>query len=160
MLKDMCLSLVSKVTSVEQIKGPADSHLLPGERTAARVPGRQPDLPKKENFVVIISFITLFLRMDQSCTGLAQVFQSFFRWICRWNLRWLRLVRQLRSRLWIWIHRILLNEQKSSRVDSARRYYWLNKNTRKHLWKYFYPDITGRSSLKTIWIWSVKNQFY
>jgi len=42
------LFLVPKVTIVEHIKGPADSH-LPGERTADKVTKkeRQPDLPKK-----------------------------------------------------------------------------------------------------------------
>jgi len=66
-----CLSVVPKLTTVEHIKGPVDRHVLPGERSADRVTQRQPDLPKKENFEVNISFMTLFLLMDQSSTGLA-----------------------------------------------------------------------------------------
>jgi len=53
-----------------------------------------------------------------------------------------------------------IERAESSRLDSAMRYYWLYKNPRRHLWKYFYPELTGRSSLKTIWIRSMKNQFH
>jgi hypothetical protein len=70
-----CLSLVPDVTTVEHIKGtPVDRRLPPGERTA----GRYPDLPKN-TFKVRNSFITLFLRTDQSYTGLAQFFLFIFR---------------------------------------------------------------------------------
>jgi len=79
-----CLSLVPKVTTAEHIKGPTDSQLLPGERTAERKTEKEITGPsEEENFGVSISFITLFLRTYQSYTELAEVFQSFFRWIYR-----------------------------------------------------------------------------
>jgi len=75
------LSLVPKVTTVEHIKGPPYSQLLlPGERTAERENNWRRDkriFRKTENFEVSISFITLFIRTDQTYTELAQVFQFF-----------------------------------------------------------------------------------
>jgi hypothetical protein len=78
---------------------------------------------KKENIEVSISFITLFLRTNQSYTELAQVFQSFFQMDLSMKFKMALSCQAIKIPSLKMNTSYPIERTENSKLDLARRYY-------------------------------------